>query len=124
MIHSSILNRFRHGLLAGALVLMLVGSIALADSTKSLSGKLRRVEGNVLSVVKKSLGGSSLVEVEFDDKTRVVGQLVPGMMLKIKYREETSEGGAVRRVAMQIEAVPDHASKAARGAIQETKPKQ
>jgi len=121
---SSILNRFRHGLLAGALVLMLAGSLALADRTKSLSGKLRRVEGNVLTVVKKGLGSSSLVEVEYDEKTRVVGQLVPGMILKIKYREEAVEGGTVRRVATQIEAVPDHASKAARGAVQETKPKQ
>ncbi len=121
---SSILNRFRHGLLAGALVLMLAGSLALADRTKSLSGKLRRVEGNVLTVVKKGLGGSSLVEVEYNEKTVVVGQLVPGMILKIKYREEAVEGGTVRRVATQIEAVPDHASKAARGAVQETKPKQ
>ena len=124
MMRFFILNRFRLGLLAGALVLALTAGLALADSTKSLSGKLHRVEGNVLSVVKKSLGGSSLVEVEYNDKTRVVGQLVPGMILKIKFREEPGEGGTVRRVATQIEAVPAHASKTARGAVQETKPKQ
>ena len=116
-------GRLRFGLSACSLILILA-CFALADSTKSLSGKLRKIEGNVLIVVKKGLGGSNLAEVEYDEKTRVVGQLLPGMMLKIKYREEPGEAGAVRRVATQIEAVPDRATKAAREAVQESKPKQ
>ena len=115
-------SKFRFALLAGALAFVLAG-VAMADATKSLSGKLRKVEGNVLTVEKRGFGSSIVVEIEYDDKTRVVGQLLPGMILKVKYREEKGEAGAVRRMATEVEAVPDRASKAARGAVQETKPK-
>ena len=104
-------------LLLGAALGLLPVTASLAEGTKTISGKLRSVKGNVLTVQKKGLASSSLVEIEMDDKTRVTGQVAQGMHVKVKYRGEGD-----RRIALEIEAWPEHASKAAREASKQTKP--
>ncbi len=99
--------------LAVALVagMAFAGASAWAAKTKTLSGKLGKIEGHRLTVQKPGLFSSTAVEVEMDKSTRVTGQLAPGMHVKIRYREEHG-----RKIAVEIQAWPEYASKQARRA--------
>ncbi len=101
--------------LVGA-TLLLISAAVPADSTKTVSGKLHSVKGNILTLQKGGLGGSSLIEIETDEHTKVKGQIAQGMHAKIKYREEAAPGGKgeSRRIALEIETQPDRASKQAK----------
>ncbi len=103
---------------------LLFAALAAAGGTKSLSGKLRRVEGDVLTIEKKGLLSSSLVSVILEKDTKVTGQLAPGMHVQVKYREEKDPDapGKLRKVAVQIEARPEYATKDAREAAKVPKP--
>ena len=91
---------------------------------KTTSGKLRKVEGNLLTIQKRGLVADSSIEIEVSDTTKKTGQVVPGMHVKVKYREvrdkETKE--LLRRVALEIEARPEFASKEAKKAAKQTQP--
>jgi hypothetical protein len=104
--------------------LALICFSAQADATKSVSGKLRKVTGNMLTLQKTGLGGSSLMEIEMDEHTKVKGQVVQGWHAKIKYREEAAPSGKgdPRRIALEIETQPDKATKQAREAAGATPP--
>jgi hypothetical protein len=106
----------RLALMCAALALM--GISARADATKSVSGKLRKVAGNVLTLQKSGLGGSNLMEIEMDEHTKVKGQVAQGWHARIKYREEAAPRGKgePRRIAVEIETEPDHATKRAKEA--------
>lgn len=110
--------------MAIALAALLFATLAVAGGAKSLSGKLRRVEGDVLTIEKKGLVNSRLVQVVLEKDTKVTGQLVPGMHVQVKYREERDPDvpGKSRKIALQIEARPEYATKAAREAAKVTKP--
>jgi hypothetical protein len=82
-----------------------------AAGTKTLSGKLRKVEAGLLTVEKPGLVSSSTVEIETDKATRVTGQLAPGMHVKIRYREQNG-----RRIALTVRTWPEHPSRQARRA--------
>ena len=86
----------------------------LAEKTESLSGKIRRVEGNLITIKKSGLVGSSEVEVRMTDNTKKHGQITPGMHIKVKYREEKDAEGETRLIAVEVEARPEFASKNAR----------
>jgi hypothetical protein len=104
--------------------LVLICFSTRAEATKSVSGKLRRVVGNVLTLQKAGRGGSNLMEIEMDEHTKVKGQVAQGWHAKIKYREEAAPGGKgePRRIAVEIETEPDHASKLAKEAVGATPP--
>ncbi len=95
-------------LLAG---LVFSAAPARAAKTRTLSGTLAKVEGRRLTVRKPGLFSSSTVEIEIDKATKVIGQLAPGLRVRIRYREE---GG--RKVALEIKAWPEYAGKQARRA--------
>ena len=109
----------RAGLVLAAMLLALA---AFAGDTKSLSGKVRSVQGNVVVVKKSGLIGSSEVQIEMNDETKKTGQVAPGMHVKVKYREEKAADGGTRRIAVEIEARPEYASKKARELAKEQKP--
>jgi len=91
---------------------------------KTVSGKLRRIDGNVLTIVKRGLMDDSFLEVEMDDSTKKTGQVVQGMHVKVKYREvrDPEDKDNVRRIAVEIEARPEFASKDAKKAAKQTQP--
>jgi len=97
---------------------------AVAGGTKTVSGKLRGVRDNVLTIEKKGLLRASDVEIEMNDATKKTGQIVPGMHVKVRYREENVPGksGQVRKVAVEVEAWPEFASKTAKEAAKQTRP--
>jgi hypothetical protein len=84
---------------------------ARAAGTKTLSGKLRKVEASALTVRTSGMLSSSTVEIEMDKATRVTGQLAPGLRVKIRYREENG-----RKLALTVRTWPAHASRQARRA--------
>jgi hypothetical protein len=90
---------------------------ASAGGTKTLSGKVKSLKDNVLEIRKSGLVSVSIVEVEMNSATKVTGQLVPGMHVKVKYREE---GG--HKFALEIETRPEYASKEAKQAAKQTQP--
>jgi hypothetical protein len=104
--------------------LALICVCARADAMKSVSGKLRKVTGNTLTLQKSGVGGSSLMDIEMDEHTKVKGQVAQGWHAKIKYREEAAPGGKgePRRIAVQIETEPDRATKQAKEAVGATPP--
>jgi hypothetical protein len=112
----------RLALMCAALALICISTPA--DVTKSVSGRLRKVAGNVLTLQKTGLGGSNLMEIEMDEHTKVKGQVAQGWHAKIKYREEAAPGGKgePRRVALEIETEPEHATKQAKEAAGTTPP--
>jgi hypothetical protein len=98
-----------------SLGLALLGSSPLlAEKTKSLSGKIRRVEGNLVTIKKSGLVKSSEVEIHLTDDTKKHGQIAPGMHIKVKYREEKTAEGESRLIAVEVEARPEFASKNAK----------
>jgi hypothetical protein len=100
--------------LVAALFGLLLAAPALAQKTKSLSGKIRRVEGHLITIKKSGLVSSSEVEVHLTEDTKRHGQIAPGMHIKVKYREEKTAEGEKRLVAVEVEARPEYASKDAR----------
>lgn len=92
-------------------------AVAAAPRTKSVTGKLRSVQGNLLVIQKHGLVSDSTMEIEMDDATKKTGQVVPGMRVKVKYREE-KDG---RKVAVEIRAEPEAASKQAKEAARNTR---
>lgn len=100
--------------LTTALLGLLLAAPVPAQKTKSLSGKIRRVEGNLISIKRSGLVGSSEIEVHLTDDTKKHGQIAPGMHIKVKYREEKTAEGERRLVAVEVEARPEYASKNAR----------
>lgn len=100
--------------------LLLAGLPALAGSKKSVTGKIRSYQDGVVRIEKAGLVGESYVEIEVNDKTKVKGQLLPGLRAKVKYLEEDPGGGGVRRrVALEIETRPEYASKQAKKAAEQ-----
>jgi len=93
---------------------LLLALPALAEKTKSLSGKIRRVEGNLITIKKSGLVSSSEVDVHLTDDTKTHGQIAAGMHIKVKYREEKTDSGETRLVAVEIETRPEFASKDAK----------
>jgi hypothetical protein len=79
--------------------------------TKTISGRLSKVEGNRLTVRKPGLFSSSTVEIEMDKASKISGQLVPGVHVKIHYREESGH-----KIAVEVQAWPEYADKQARRA--------
>jgi hypothetical protein len=134
-------------LLLGLLVSGLWASAALA-ATKTLTGKLRAVDDKVLTIEEKKLLDTSVVEVEMDSQTKVTGELSPGLMIKVTYREEarSEEKGssaaaptppapddkaagkseakedAVRRIATKVKTWPEYSSRRDRKAAPVTQP--
>jgi hypothetical protein len=88
---------------------------AVFAATKTLSGRLREVKDNALTIQQDHLFDSSMIQVEMNDQTKVTGELAQGMHIKVKYREERdgkgSEKATVRRIAMEIQTWPESASK-------------
>jgi hypothetical protein len=100
--------------LAG-LGLALAAALPLAaEKTKSLSGKIRRVDGNLITIKKSGLVKASEVQVHMTDDTKKHGQVAPGMHIKVKYREEKTAEGETRLIAVEVEARPEYASKDAK----------
>ncbi len=101
------------GILAG-----LAATAAVADGTKSVSGQLKSIKGKTLEIQKIGLlkRNAGVVEIEMDDGTKVTGQLVPGVHTKVKYREEKD-----KKIAIEIEARPEYASKEAKKAAEQTR---
>lgn len=88
-----------------------------AGGTKTVSGKLRAIHENTLTIENPGLFSASTVEIEMNDATKKSGQLAPGVHVKVKYREE---GG--RKIALEITARPEYASKAAKKAATQARP--
>lgn len=103
-------------ILLGALCIVSL-AVGAAPRMKTVTGKLRAVKENVLVIEKRGLVSSSTVEIEMDTATKKVGQVVPGMRVKVKYREE-KDG---KKVAVEIEARPEYASKTAKKAARNTR---
>ena len=99
---------------------LLLASTTLADGTKSVSGKLRSVKDNVLVIQKSGLVGTSVEEIEMNEDTKKIGQVLPGMHVRVKYREEEVSKGQKRKIAVEIEARPEFASKEAKEASKQT----
>lgn len=111
---NEIMSRRWFLILFAAFGLLLAATPVRAEKTKSLSGKIRRVEGNRITIKKSGLVSSSEVEVEMTDATKKKGQIAPGMHVQVKYREEKTAEGDPRLIAVEIEARPEYASKDAR----------
>lgn len=118
----AMLRRLVYAVLALVLLAATAGLPALADGTKKLSGKVRSVEGNIIVVKKSGLIGTSEVQIEMTDETKRKGQIAAGMHVKVKYREEKAADGETRRIAVEIEARPEYASKKARELAKEPAP--
>ena len=108
------------GAAVAALLLLLALGMA-AQKTKNVSGKIRTVKENVLSLQKAGLVSESYVTIETDKDTKVKGQILPGLHIKAKYREldEKDAAGEKRKVAVEIETRPEYASKEARKAAKQ-----
>jgi hypothetical protein len=111
-------------MLIAVLTMALCAPSLPAEKTKSLSGKVRRVEGNLLTIKKSGLVSTSEVQIELTDDTKTTGQVAPGMHVKVKYREEKNAAGETRLIALEIVARPEYASKEAKKLAkdQQTKP--
>jgi hypothetical protein len=96
---------------------MLAVTASAGPRTKSVSGKLRSINDNVMVIQKRGMVSDSTVEIAMDDQTKKTGQVVPGMHVKVKYREE-KDG---RKVAVEIQAEPEFASKTAKEAARNTR---
>jgi hypothetical protein len=92
-------------------------SVEAGPRTKNVTGKLRSVIDNVMVIQKRGMVSDSTVEIEMDEATKKIGQVVPGMRVKVKYREE-KDG---RKVAVEIRAEPEVASKTAKEAARNTR---
>lgn len=106
-------------------VVLLIFALALvavpcgaAEKTKKLSGKIRTVKENILSIQKAGLVGESYIEVETTSATKVLGQIKPGLHITVKYHEEGEKdaSGERRKIAVEIETRPEYASKEAKKA--------
>lgn len=99
------------------LCLSLAGSTA-AEKTKKLSGKIRKVTGNILYIEKSGLVSESYTQVHFSGATKITGQLNPGLRITVKYVEEGEKdaNGDRNKVAVEIETRPEYASKEAKKA--------
>jgi hypothetical protein len=95
----------------------LTATAVVADGTKSVTGQLKGIKGKTLEIQKIGLlkKNAGVVEIEMDDATKVSGQLVPGVHTKVKYREENG-----KKIAIEIEARPEYASKEAKKAAEQT----
>lgn len=82
-----------------------------AGRTKTVSGKLRSVKENVLTLQIARLVSESEMQIEMDEATKKTGEIIPGVHAKIRYRE--AEG---RKIAVEIVTRPEYASKTAREA--------
>ncbi len=109
-------------MLIAVLTTALLASPLAAEKTKTLSGKVRSVEGKVITIKKSGLVSTSEVQVELTDATKTTGQVAPGMHVKVKYREEKNADGETRRIAVEIAARPEYASKEAKKLAKEQKP--
>jgi len=91
-----------------AFAAFLLSANVAAGGTKTFTGQLKSVKDKVLSIQKIGLfsKSSKAVEIEMDDSTKVTGRLLPGMQLKVKYREENG-----RKIAIEVEAKPYYESK-------------
>lgn len=113
---------------AVALLLGLFAAAVLAPvaraGTKTLTGKLREVDDKVLIIEEKKLLETNSVQVEVDGQTKVTGELVPGMMIKVTYREDAKAGDkdAARRIATKIKTWPEYSSRRDRKAAPVTQP--
>lgn len=96
---------------------MLATTAGAGPRTKSVSGKLRSIENNVMVIQKRGMVADSTIEIAMDDQTKKTGQVAPGMHVKVKYREE--KGG--RKVAVEIQAEPEMATKEAKEAARNTR---
>jgi hypothetical protein len=108
--------------------------------TKTLSGKIRDVQDRVLTIEEKKTLATTVVVVEIDSRTKITGELVPGMIIKLKYFEEKAapptepdpvavkEGephdakSDIRRIATQIKTWPEYSSRRDRKAAPNTQP--
>jgi hypothetical protein len=136
-------------LLLGFLVHCPLVPIAMA-ATKTLSGKLRGVQDKILTIEEKKGLGTALVEVETDSQTKVTGELTPGMIIKLRYREEKAQSATgppedsaigkddatgkgdtvakddakdgIRRIATEIKTWPEYSSRRDRKAAPVTQP--
>ena len=135
-------NKTRTRLLAKAILVSASTCLALASvgsltpsafaGTKTISGKLRAVNDRVLTIEQKKLLDTTSVDVALDNHTKVTGELVPGMMIKVKFREETGfagaasgdssaeKSGSVRRIAVQVKTWPEYSSRRDRKAAPDT----
>lgn len=92
-----------------------------AEKTKTVTGKLRAIKDNVMTIEKSGLLSESTETIEINEATKTVGQVRPGMRLKIKYREEPPDAeGRRRKIAVEIEARPQYADKKTREAAKQT----
>ncbi len=98
-------------------IFLLASASSQAGGTKAVAGRLRAIHENVLTIESPGLFSAKMVEVEMNGATQKSGQLAPGMYVKVRYREE---GG--RKVALEISARPEYASKAAKKAAAQTRP--
>lgn len=106
--------------LAICAALLLACSIR-AEKTKTITGKLRSIKDNVMVVEKSGLIGESSETIELTDSTKKTGQVIPGMRVKIKYREEAPDAeGKRRKIAVEIEARPQYADKKVKEAAKQT----
>lgn len=102
-------------------VLLLTLSSIRAEKTKTITGKLRSIKDNVMLIQKRGLVSDSTETIELTDATKKVGQVVPGMHVKIKYREEAPDAdGNRRKIALEIEARPQYADKQTKEAAKQT----
>ena len=95
------------------LLAFLLAAPGVFAATKALSGKLREVKDNTLTIEQDHMFNSSMIHVEMDGQTKVTGELAQGMHIKVKYREEREGKGSekVHRIAMEIQTWPESASK-------------
>lgn len=86
----------------------LLAAAAVAGGTKTFTGQLKSVKDKVIAVQKIGLLSKSgkPVEFEMDDSTKVNGRLLPGMKVRITYREENG-----KKIAVEIESKPYYESK-------------
>jgi hypothetical protein len=87
-----------------------------AGKIKTVSGKLREVKDNQLTLQKAGLLSESEMHLEMDAATEKSGDIIPGVHAKIRYREV--EG---RKIVVRIETRPEYASKLARDAMKQDK---
>ncbi|MGH9815233.1 MAG: hypothetical protein ACRD5F_13895 [Candidatus Acidiferrales bacterium] len=107
--------------LALAAAVLFIALPVNSEKTKTLSGKVRSLKENRMVVQKSGLLNESEVVVELTDTTKKTGQVAPGMHVKVKYREEKTPAGETRRVAVEIAARPEYASKEAKHLAKEQK---
>jgi hypothetical protein len=110
-------RRFFAGLGCILGLFLFVSPPSQAGGTKTVAGRLRAIHENVLTIESPGLFSARTVEVEMSGATQKSGQLAPGMYVKVRYHEE---GG--RKVALEISARPEYASKAAKKAAAQTRP--